>query len=599
MKEVDTFSRAKLLELIDLQDDQLTSKFEQLAQQAAQLQTKDAQLQAKDELIRQLEQQRNNWEQAYTKLWQERFAARSERYITDPDQLRIDFGDTPEANDAAAGLGEALEEADLIPAHRRRKPKKKRDDSLPAHLPRYEVLADVTELQKNCDTHGEKSLLPEAMWDKTETLEFTPPSLKVRVTKYPKYACPADPLCGITSAKRPAAIVQGNKYDASVAAEIISAKFSYHLPIYRQQDWFAGSGWTPGRSTLLNILAGCAELLVPLLEFFQQTLQQDSVIGCDDTSVTLLYPKELPQLDLNDAKERRIAEVFANALAENKPSINAKMWAYRGVNVKLNVFDFTVSRHRDGPELFFADFTGTLLGDCWHGFESIALNSNGTIVRAACVAHARRKIRESVAYPTERRLWMEWFGELYDIEDRGRNMSAEERLLLRQSESRAVWDRMSLWLAEVQSRTTNVILPKSDFAGALRYIRNHFAELTRYVEQASIPIDNNQTEQLMKQIAIGRKNWLFAGSVAGGQRSAGFFTLVSSALRNDLDVWRYVQDVLVQLLSGISDYTPLLPWNWASTHPESIRQYRIEERTDRAERKSQSRADRRTPPPRR
>ncbi len=591
MKDTDTLSRSELLQLIADRDEQLAVKNDQLA-------AKDHQLALKDDLILKVQQQRDDWEQAYLKLWQQRFAARSERYIASPDQLRIDFGNTPDAIDAAAGLAEAVEEADLIPAHHRRKPKKKRDDSLPASLPRYEVVADVTEEQKQCDTHGEKTLLPEAMWDKTETLELTPPSLKVRVTKYPKYACPAEPLCGITSAERPPAIVQGNKYDASVAAEIINAKFGYHMPVNRQQDWFAGNGWTPGRSTLLNILSGCAVLLIPLLEFFKKTVQQDSVIGCDDTGVTLLYPKNIPKLNPDNPKERRIAEVFSKALENNKPSINAKMWAYRGVTVKLNVFDFTVSRHRDGPELFFADYAGTLMGDCWHGFESIAVHSAGSIMRAACVAHARRKIRESTAFPAERRQWMEWFGELYDIEDRARNVSAGERLLLRQSESRAIWERMREWLAEARTRTTNVILPKSDFGRALQYVRNHFMELTRYIDDASIPIDSNETEQLMKQIALGRKNWLFSGSVAGGERSAGFFTLVSSAIRNDLDVWRYVKDVLEQLLSGSTDYTALLPWNWGAAHPESIRQYRIEERTDRAERKSQKRATRRNPPDR-
>jgi len=128
---------------------------------------------------------------------------------------------------------------------------------------------------------------------------------------------------------------------------------------------------------------------------------------------------------------------------------------------------------------------------------------------------------------------------------------------------------------------------------ALQYIRNHFVELKRYLGDASIPMDNNETEQLMKQVAVGRKNWLFAGSVAGGERSAGFLTLVSSALRNDLDVWRYVKDVFDQLLAGVTDYEPLLPWNWAAKHPEAIRQYRVKERKDRTERKREKRDARR------
>lgn len=224
----------------------------------------------------------------------------------------------------------------------------------------------------------------------------------------------------------------------SVAAEIITGKFGYHLPIYRQQDYFAGSGWAPGRSTLINILTGSFFVIQPLLEYFKRTVQVDSVIGCDDTSVALLYPKTLPAFNLDDPKEWRIHEVFTEALNENKPNIQAKMWAYRGANIKPNVFDFTVSRHRDGPELFFADYTGKLLGDCWHGFEAIALASHGAIERAACNSHARRKIDESTAYPQDRKHWLNWFQALYDIEDRGAVMSPEQRLELRQAGAKPI-----------------------------------------------------------------------------------------------------------------------------------------------------------------
>ena len=597
MRDRTRLPQEQLLDLL-LQTEQqhtiaLLVKDDELAIKDDELQVKDDELAIKADIIEQLEQQNEKWKLAYDKLWRERFDARSERYLADPDQLRLDFGDTDDGADASAGLAEALEEADLIPAHKRRKPRKKRDESLPQHLPRYEVTADVPEETKTCPTHGARTLLPEEMWDRTETLEFERPQLKVRVTKYPKYACSEEPECGIGSPERPTGIVAGDKYDTSVAAEIIAGKFSYHLPIYRQQDYFAGSGWTPGRSTLLNILTGCFFMIEPLLAYFKRTVQNDSVIGCDDTSVTLLYPKTIPKFNLDDPKERRIHEVFTQARHENKPSIRAKMWAYRGTSIKLNLFDFTVSRHRDSPELFFADYSGTLLGDCWNGFESIALASGGAILRAACNSHARRKIRDSVAYPQDRERWLLWFQTLYDIEDRGKTMSPEQRLALRQSEAKPVWDALGVWLEEVQLRTSNVILPKSDFAKALQYIRKHFVELKRYLDDASIPIDNNETEQLMKQVAIGRKNWLFAGSVAGGERSAGFMTLVSSALRNDLDVWLYVKDVLDQLLAGVTDYEGLLPWNWAATHPNAIRHYRVEERQDRTDRKRQKREDRR------
>ena len=113
---------------------------------------------------------------------------------------------------------------------------------------------------------------------------------------------------------------------------------------------------------------------------------------------------------------------------------------------------------------------------------------------------------------------------------------------------------MRTYLDEVPHRTSQVILPKTDFMKALSYVRNHFVELTRYLDNGELPIDNNETEQLMRQVSLGRKNWLFAGSIPGGDRAAGFLTLVSSALRNDLDVWLYVKDVLDQLFAGYTDH---------------------------------------------
>lgn len=586
MQDVTTFSKEQLQELVGEQARELATRSDQLDAQSQEVAKRD-------DMIKQLEEQIEQLEKDYLKLWQERFAAKSERYIEDPDQLRIDFGDTDEAADAAQGLAEAVEEADIIPEHKRRKPRKKRDESLPAHLPRQEIIVDADDTDKQCETHGEKRQLPESMWDVREKMIYVPPTLYVEVRKYPKYACQDQPQCGITSAERPTGIVEGDKYDTSIATEILVNKFAYHLPIYRQQDMFAGTGWTPSRSTMLNILTQCHFILQPLLGHFKQIVLDDSIVACDDTGVTLLYPKVPPVFDLSDPKQKRIAEVFADALENGKPSINAKMWAYRGQEIKLNVFDFTVSRHRDGPELYFENYTGTILGDCWHGFGSIAAESSGSIVRAACNSHARRKFEDATDYPADRRKWMKWFQELFDIETRAKSLSSEERLSLRQSESQAIWESMRTELDTIDDRTEQVVLPKSELRKALNYLRNHWTELTRYLDDPQLPMDNNECEQLMKQVGLGRKNWLFAGSVAGGERNAGFMTLVSSAHRNDLDVRAYVNDILQRLLAGETDYEPMLPWNWAATHPESIRVFRQQERRQRNVRKQTERAKRR------
>jgi transposase len=537
-----------------------------------------------------LRRENQELEAAYAELIQRAFRHRSERYLDDPNQLRLDLGGTADAADAAEGLAQAVQEAGLpVRAHvRRRHPRTPRSEALPEHLPRYEVEARVPEQTQHCPQHGARMLIG---YDRVETLEFERPQLRVRVTKYPKYACSGHADCGIASPERPAGLVEGDRYATSVAAEIITAKYGFHLPVYRQQDLFAGSGWTPDRSTLLNLLVASAALLRPLAEHMQQVVLTDDVLGTDETRVTLLVPPAIPEVDANDPKSGRTHEVLSEAAAAGRRSVTARMWAYRGVNLPLNVFDFTVSRHRDGPDLMLAEFAGTLLADCYSGYQGITLRSDGRIRRAACNAHARRKFfaaRE--AYPLESSLVLAKFQQLYDLEDRAKTWSIDTRLALRQSESAAVWRSLGEWLENKPARD---VLPKSKLGEALGYLRNHWEPLQTYLSDARIPMDNNEVEQLMKQVALGRKNWLFIGSVPAGNRAADFLTLVSSAVRNDLDVWAYLKDVLDRLLAGDTDYAALRPDAWRNAHPEAIREYRVAERRDRADRKQLRRAGRR------
>jgi transposase len=534
---------------------------------------------------------------AHAELLQRAFQRRSERYLEDPNQLRIDFGNSDAAADAASGLAEAIQESQAeivveqtIPEHTRRRRVRSRRDKLPEHLPRYEVEVPVPDEVKNCSQHGERKLIG---YDTVETLEFERPKLRVRVTKYPKYICVDQPQCGVASPARAEGLVEGNRFDTSVAAEVITGKYAYHLPVYREQDYFAGCGWTPSRSTLLNLLTASSSVFRPLIEYFQQTVVASGLLATDETRTTLLLPqgRNIPPPIEGDAKSQRMYEVFQEAIAHNKPSVSGRLWAYHSLTVPINVFDFTVSRHRDGPVEFLKRFTGTLLGDCYAGFQGIAVRSEGAIVRAACNAHARRKVLEALdAYPKEASLLLGMFQQLYGIETRGKTLSVEERQLLREREAAPVWQAMHQWL---DSDAAQAVLPKSTLGEALRYLQNHWEPLRVYLSDGRLPIDNNEAEQLMKQIALGRKNWLFVGSVAAGERTADFFTLVSSAVRNDLDVWAYLKDVLDQLLAGSTDHHSLRPDVWREAHPESIRQYRVQERRDRADRQQRRRAARR------
>ncbi len=466
--------------------------------------------------------------------------------------------------------------------------KKKRDESLPAHLPRVEKVIEGDESQKHCSAHGGREVIG---YDLTETLVYKRPELYVLVKKYLKYACPGHSECGVASPERPTSLVEGDRYDTSVAAAVVEAKWFHHLPIYRHQDIFAGSGWTPSRSTLLNLVNQVDFVVAPLVTYMTRLVQQDMGVGIDETSCRMLLPRDPPQAVPGDPKSRRLAEKVAEARAKGESSLLAKMWVYSGLYLApYNIFDFRVSRHRDGPDDFFRASHCIVQGDCFSGNLSVVIHSEDRLTFAACWGHARRKVVEATTYRKECELLLGMIQALYDIETRGKELPWQQRGALREREATVVLAAMWRWL---ESLPLQAVLPKSDFAEALRYIRNHWKELNVYVRDGRIPIDNNAVEQLMKQVAMGRKAWLFVCSMAGGEQSARMMTLVSSARRHDLDVGLYLKDMLDQLLAGSTDYDRLLPDAWKRAHPQAVRQYRVEERRDKAERKQLAAACRR------
>jgi len=581
----------------------LEQKISLLLQQASLIEQKDVLLGEQSATIRKQEEKLAAKQLEINRLLKLAFGQRSERYLESPQQLQLDFGGGPEVTDAADGLQQAVDEKQRIDeaagdaanetpstAAAPPKKKKKRNEALPANLPRIEKIIDIPEDDKICGKHGEKTLIG---YDVRESLVFIPSTLEVHVTKFAKYACPNQPECKVTQPELPASLIEGDRYSTSVASEIITNNLGYHLPLNREQDMFAASGWAPFRSTLLNIKTAAAELIAPLIAFFADEVRKDQVVGSDDTGVVLLLPKVLPEIDPNDVRSARVHEVLSAAFDTDRKHVSAKMWVYRGCTVPLNIFDFTVSRHRDGPEQFLIDknFKGTLIGDCYTANTGITLRSNDGITHAACNAHARRKVFEARDnHPQIASVLLAMYQELYDIEDRARRFDAAARLQLRQDEATLVWDRMREYL---DGPVVKTLLPKDSMRTAINYINNNWAALRVYLSNPPVPIDNNDTEQLMKQVAIGRKNWLFIGSIPAGMRTANLMTLVSSAIRNDLHVWAYVKGVLDALLAGCTDFNSLRPDVWALNHPDHIRTYRQEERRDRADRKQLSRELRR------
>ena len=366
------------------------------------------------------------------------------RILTGPDQNWLPFDNSEEFLAARAEAEAQAEEIIQTFTVTRIAKKKKRDESLPSHLRREEQLVEGDASQKSCSTHGERTIIG---YDTTETLVHQRPELYVLVKKYPKYACAGNPACGIQSPERPTSLVEGDRYDTSVGATIVEAKWFLHLPIYRQQDQFAGSGWTPSRSTLLNIVSQIEFVVTPYIEFITRQVQQDIGVGFDDTSCRLVLPKMIPEVIPGDPKSYRLAEKFAEARAQGENSLLAKMWAYSGLHLApYNIFDFRVSRHRDGPDDFFRNSHCKVQGDCFSGNRSVVLHSAERLEFVACWGHARRKVVEATTYQTECDLLLGMTQALYDVETRAKELTWQDRQALRMRESTLILDSIQKWL---------------------------------------------------------------------------------------------------------------------------------------------------------
>ena len=325
-----------------------------------------------------------------------------------------------------------------------------------------------------------------------------------------------------------------------------------------------------------------AEAVQELPLLMTRRVLQSNCIGMDDTGVKLIMPKEMPEIVQGDLRTQRLIEKMLEAKKEGKTSLDAKMWAYSGgEDQPYDIFDFRVSRHRDGPAELLAGYSGHVMTDCYSGNLSVVLDPKSSMIRMACWAHARRKIFEAKDNDrTASALPLALIGQLYDIERLAMDWPNEKRTAIRQSDSRLILDRLRTWL---DGSIAKSILPASKLGQAVQYIRNHWDALCVYTNDGRLPVDNNWVERLMKRIAIGRKNWLFVGSVRAGMRNANIMTLVASAHRHDLDVQMYLEDVITNLNRGTAKPEQLLPDVWKASHPEAIRTYREEERRDKAE----------------
>jgi transposase len=325
-------------------------------------------------------------------------------------------------------------------------------------------------------------------------------------------------------------------------AHVLVAKYADHLPLYRQEAIYARAGAPIPRSTLAQWVGSCGVQLQPLVDALRQAVLKHSVIHADETPVQMLKPASQ-----RDGKTHR-----------------AYLWAYspgRHEQMKAVVYDFCESRAGKHAAIFLERWSGTLLVDDYAGYKQLM---GQKVQEAGCWAHARRKFFElHVANKSQiAEQALAFIGQLYEIERIVAGASEQERLRIRQTQSRPVMVTLQRWLQEHRAKVPE----GSATAKAIDYSLRRWQALSGFIDNAQVPIDNNWIENQMRPVALGRKNWLFAGSLRAGQRAAAVMSLIQSAKLNGHDPHAYLKDVMEKLPSWPnSRIEELLPHRWQVT----------------------------------
>lgn len=401
---------------------------------------------------------------------------------------------------------------------------------LPRHLKRERIVHDLTEAEKHCAACAQ-DLRPIGE-ETSERYEYIPAQLLVIEDVRKKYACE----CTVKTATKPPQPIEKSTAGASVLAQVIVAKTVDHLPLHRQEKIFERHGVEISRKTMGGWMGQCADLLKPLYGSLKAVLFQSKVIGTDDTGVKVL-DENLP---------------FART---------GRIWPYHGDQEHpVIVYDYTSTRERAGPEKFLEGYRGYLQADAYAGYDAFFKNPERGLIEVGCWSHARRYYYKAMdSDPSRMGPALLLIAQLYQVEERGRSFTAEERLFLRRRESLPILDKLHHYLLEIQAE----VLPKSPEGRAVRYTLKNWTALNRYCEDGQISIDNNATERDIRGVAVGRNNWTFFGSDQGGKTDAILRSFTASCQRIGVEPFAWFQDVLSRLAEHpIKRIAELLPHNW-------------------------------------
>jgi transposase len=490
-----------------------------------------AQLRSREVLIENLKLQ-------LAKLKRMKFGHSSEQLDAQIAQLELSLEDL-EANVAAAPAEE--EPPDVAVS----KPTRK---ALPAYLPRESHIHEPSSGTCSCPKCG--GALRPAGEDVSEVLEYVPEHWKVHRHVRPKYSC--DACESLVQANAPSRPIERGYAGPGLLAHVVVSKYCDHLPLYRQSQIYGRSGVELDRATLAEWVGTLSALVDPLINALATYVMSAYKLHADDTPIPVLAP---------GTGKTRTGRLWSY-VRDDQPSGSTDPPAV--------LFRYSPDRKGERPEAHLAKFRGVLQADGYTGFKGLYDREEEPLLEAACWAHARRKffdIHATTASPVALEA-LERIGALYKIEADIRGKSPEQRKAERQQRAAPLLKDLYEWLRA----TARKLSRKSDLAGAVGYTLSRWAALTRYCDDGRIEVDNNAVERAIRAVALGRKNYLFAGSDAGGERAAAFYSLIGTAKLNGLNPEAYLREVFTRIAEHpINRIDELLPWNLAAAVPDVIK----------------------------
>ena len=452
-----------------------------------------------------------------------KFAAQSERFNAEQRSL---LEDEIEADLAAVAVEiEQLQPPAAAP-EAKQQPKRQ---PLPAHLPRREIRHEPESTTCACGC-----AMKRIGEDVAEKLDYVPGVFTVERHIRGKWACAKCET--ITQTPVEAQVIDKGIPTAGLLAQVLVAKYADHLPLYRQEGIYARAGLAIPRSTLAQWVGTCGVRLQPLVDALKAEMLERRVLHADETPVQMLKP-------------------------DKGATHRAYLWAYAPgafEDMRAVVYDFCESRAGEHARRFLGEWKGALVCDDFAGYK--ALIASG-VTEVGCLAHARRKFFDLHAANKSQLAGfaLEQFAKVYDIEREVKELNADQRQAIRQQHTKPLLAALHEWMLLQRQK-----LPDSSAtAKALEYSLRRWTALTRFADDGQLPLDNNWIENQVRPIAIGRSNWLFAGSLRAGQRAAAVMSLVQSARMNGHDPYAYLKDVLTRLPTHrASRVEELLPHRW-------------------------------------